>query len=43
MTPAQRAAIRWAVKMIDALLDLTGCVIKPESRVHLETLREMVR
>jgi len=43
VTAAQRAAIRWAVKMLDALLDLTGCVVRPESRAHLDALREMVK
>jgi len=43
MTAEQRAAVAWAIKMLDGFLALTGCIIKHESRAHLDVLRGMVK
>jgi|KBSSwiStaDraftv2_1062776.scaffolds.fasta_scaffold517391_3 hypothetical protein len=41
MTPTERAAAAWAARLLEALLALTGCEVKPESRDKLATLRAM--
>jgi hypothetical protein len=43
MSAEQRTALRWAVKLLDSFLLLTGCDLRPESKANLETLRGMVK
>lgn len=43
MTPDERQAVAWAVKLLDGFFALTGTEPKPESRSHFETLRAMAR
>lgn len=41
MSGPERLALAWAVRLLDGLLALTGMDLKPESRVHFETLRSL--
>ncbi|WP_225205059.1 hypothetical protein [Novosphingobium huizhouense] len=41
MTPAERRALRQLLKLLDALLDLTGCTLRPETREHIAALRQL--
>lgn len=43
MTPDQRKAAAWAVKLLEGFFALTGMEPKPDSRAHMETLRGMVK
>jgi len=41
MSAEERQAAVWALRLLESLLALTGCEIKPESRQHMNTLRSM--
>jgi len=41
MSAEDRQAAAWAVRLLESLLALTGCEIKPESRQHMDALRVM--
>jgi len=43
MTPDERKAVSWAVKLLDGFFGLTGMEPKPESRPYFDTLRKMVK
>lgn len=43
MTPDERKAIAWAVKLLDSFFALTGMAPKPENKARFETLRDMAR
>lgn len=43
MTPDERRAVAWAVKLLDGFFALTGMAPKPENRARFETLRAMAK
>ncbi len=43
MTPEQRKAVAWAVKLLDSFFALTGMEPKPDNRANMQALREMAK
>ncbi len=43
MTPDERRAVAWAVKIIDGFFALTGMEPKPENKARFAMLRDMAR